>query len=100
MMKNKVIRMNPFAGSVKSSEAKNIICNTANPKKMRESAAGNKSRTVLQPGSLNDHNVHNITEEIKMNVAKSNKNEVIQYVDTFNPLTSCNILACDSLSLI
>lgn len=95
-----VIRTKPVEGIEKSSDETKVIGNIENPKTTSETNAGVSSLMVDQPTSWNAYNVITRTKAVKIYVAKSNMNDVIQNVDTFNPLTNCKSLALETLSLI
>lgn len=80
--------MKPLDGTVNKNDAMYVIGNMANPKSNSMTNTRPNSMAVDQPGSSQMRNVIIATTEIKTNVAKSYKSDVIQNVDTLTPLTN------------
>lgn len=99
-MKNMVIRTNPVDGIENISDEMNVMGNMENPNTTNETKAGVRSSIVDQPSSWNEISVITKINAVKMYVAKSKINDVIQNVDTFKPLTNCRSLAFETLSLM
>lgn len=99
-MKNMVIRTKPVEGIEKRSDDTKVIGSIENPNTTSETKAGIKSFIDDQPSSWNAINVITNTRAVRIYVTKSKMNDVIQNVDTFNPLTNCKSLALETLSLI
>lgn len=99
-MKNIVIRTNPVDGIENMRDDINVSGSMAKPNATKVTNAGVKSLIVDHPSSWNANNVIIKIITVKMNVAKSNRNDVVQNVETFSPLTNCSSFALETLSLM
>lgn len=99
-MKNIVILTKPVEGIENRSDDTKVMGSIENPKTTSDMNAGVKSLIVDQPSSWNAINVITNTKAVRIYVIKSKMNDVIQNVDTFNPLTNCKSFALETLSLI
>lgn len=95
-----VIRTNPVDGIENISDAVNTNGSMEKPNASNVTNAGVNSFIVDHPSSWNTNNVIIKMTAVKTNVAKSNKNEVVQNVDTFKPLTNCSSFAFETLSFM
>lgn len=92
--------MNPAVGFENRNDSTYIMGKVANPYTVKTDATGNKSLPDDQPSCLHAANVIITMNVVNINVIKSNKNDAIQKVHTFNPLTICNSFDLETLSLI
>lgn len=93
-----VIRTKPDDGIEKNRDKRYVIGSMAKPNSINATNAGVRSFTVDQPSSWKATIVARMMTAVAMYVRKSNRNDVIQKLDTFTPLTNCSSLAFDTLS--